>query len=66
MDDLRPRIEPLLRGKAHHFEARTTGPGELAYEVYLPVNVRTDRLSNAIIALDPDGKIEVEWDEKKN
>jgi hypothetical protein len=66
VDDLRPRIEPLLRGKAHRFEARTTGPGELAYEVYLPANVRTDRLSNAIIALEPDGKIEVEWDEKKN
>ncbi len=66
VDDLRPRIEPLLRGKGHRFEARTTGPGELAYEVYLPADVRTARLSNAIIALDPDGKIEVEWDEKKN
>jgi len=66
IDDLRPRIEPLLRGKAKRFEARTTGPGELAYEVFLPANVRTDRLSNAILALDPDGKIEVEWDEKKN
>lgn len=66
IDDLRPRIEPILRGKALRFEARTTGPGELAYEVFLPANVRTDRLSNAIHALDPDGKIEVEWDEKKN
>jgi uncharacterized membrane protein YhiD involved in acid resistance len=66
VDDLRPRIEPLLRGKALRFEARTTGPGELAYEVFLPANVRTDRLTNAILALDPDGKMEVEWDEKKN
>jgi hypothetical protein len=54
----------LRRCWAHRFEGRTTGPGELAYEVYLPSDVRTDRLSNAIIALDPDGKNEVEWDEK--
>jgi uncharacterized membrane protein YhiD involved in acid resistance len=65
VDDLRPRIETLLRGKARRFEARTTAPGEMAYEVYLPAHVRTDRLSNGILALDPDGKMEVEWDEKK-
>ena len=33
--------------------------------VMLPSEVRTDRLSNAIIALDSDGRNEVEWDEKK-
>ena len=55
-----------MEGVAARFEARTTGPGELAYEVFLPANVRTDRLSNAILALDPNGKFEVEWDEKKN
>jgi len=65
VDNLRPRLEPLLRGKAHRFEVRTTGPDELAYEVFMPGDVRTDRLSNAIIALDPVAKIEVEWDEKK-
>jgi hypothetical protein len=37
----------------------------VSYEVYLPADVRTDRLSNGILALDPDAKIEVEWDEKK-
>ena len=66
IDDLRPRIEALMRGKAQRFEGRTTGPGELAYEVYLPATVRTDRLSNAILALEPDGKIEVDWNEKKS
>ncbi len=66
IDDLRPRIEALLRGKARRFEARTTAPDELAYEVYLPATARTDRLSNGIVALAPDGKIEVEWDEKKS
>lgn len=66
VDDLRPKIEALLRGKARRFEARTTAPDELAYEVFLPVTVRTDRLSNGIVALAPDGKIEVEWDQKRS
>jgi uncharacterized membrane protein YhiD involved in acid resistance len=65
VDDLRSRVEVLLRGKVVRFEARTTGPDELVYEVFLPARTRTDRLSNAILALDPPGKIEVEWDEKK-
>jgi hypothetical protein len=64
VDDLRPRVEALLRGKVR-FEARTTGPDELAYEVALPATIRTDRLSNAILALDPGNKIEVEWEEKE-
>jgi len=64
VDELRPRVETLLRGKVR-FEARTTGPDELAYEVSLPAKIRTDRLSNAILALDPGNKIEVEWEEKE-
>ncbi len=66
IDELRPRIEALLRGKARRFEARTTAPDELAYEVFLPATSRTDRLSNGIVALQGDRKIEIEWDEKKS
>ena len=65
VDKLRPRVGALLRGKVARFEARTTGPDDLAYEVSIPAKTRTDRLSNAILALDPDGKIEVEWEEKE-
>jgi hypothetical protein len=65
VDKLRPRVEALLRGKVRRLEARTTGPGELAYEVHLPARARTDRLSNGLIALDPAGKIEVVWEEKQ-
>jgi uncharacterized protein DUF4956/MgtC family protein len=65
VDQLRPRVGALLRTKVPRFEARTTGPDELAFEVSLPAKTRTDRLSNAILALDPDGKIEVEWEEKE-
>jgi len=65
VDELRPRVEALLRGKVKRFEARTTGADELAYEVHLPVRTRTDRLSNGILALAPDAKVEVEWEEKE-
>lgn len=65
VDDLRPRLEPLLRGKVQRFEARTTGQDELCYEVTLPAKTRTDRLTNAILDLDPNGKLEVEWEEKE-
>src|SRR5206468_1695402 len=66
VDKLRSRVGTLLRGKVPRFEARTTGPDELAFEVSLPIKTRTDRLSNAILALDPDGKIEVEWVDQKD
>jgi uncharacterized membrane protein YhiD involved in acid resistance len=65
VDELRNRLEPLLRGKVLRFEARTTGQDELCYEVTLPAKTRTDRLSNAILDLDPNVKIEVEWEQKK-
>jgi hypothetical protein len=47
------------------FEARTTGHDELSYEVDLPARKRTDRLSDAIIALEPKAGISVEWEEKE-
>jgi uncharacterized membrane protein YhiD involved in acid resistance len=65
VDEKRPRVEAVLRGKVKRFEGRTTGPGELVYEVTLSARTRTDRLSNAILALDPAAKLEVEWEEKK-
>jgi hypothetical protein len=63
-DDRRSGIEGVLRGRKVRFEARTMGPDELEYEVRVPARTRPDRVSNAILALDHDGKIEVEWDEK--
>lgn len=65
VDEKRPQIEGLLRGRVKRFEGRTTGPGELVYEVTLSATTRTDRLSNAILEFDPDANLEVEWEEKK-
>jgi uncharacterized protein DUF4956 len=60
---LRRDVEQLLRKMRVEFELRASAPEELSYEVKLPYNRRTDRLANAIAALDPN--LAVEWDEKK-
>lgn len=62
---MRSEVESLLRKNGVGFEARTTGQDELSYEVDLPPRKRTDRLSNAIIALDRKAEISVGWEEKK-
>jgi hypothetical protein len=61
---LRPRIESLLRGKHLRFELRGYGPEEVSYEVLLPQRLRTDRIANQILALEPGGKTAVTWEEK--
>jgi hypothetical protein len=65
-DSLRPELETLLRRHRIAFELRNAGPDELWYEVELPLGRRTDRVSNAILELQPEGKVAVEWDEKKS
>lgn len=62
---LRPRLEQLLRRHHVGFELRTSSQEEICYEVQLPLERRTDRLSNAILALAPEDGTSVEWEEKK-
>ena len=61
----RQELEQLLRRSRVKFELRTAGPKELVYEANLPLTVPTDRLSNAILKLEPSGETEVVWEEKK-
>jgi Domain of unknown function (DUF4956)/MgtC family len=61
---LRNTAEALLRRQHVEYELRTSATEELTYEVKLPYGRRTDRLSNAILRLDPNAGIAVEWDEK--
>src|SRR5262249_45769916 len=63
---LRPRLEGLLAQSRLSFELRTAASDEVAYEVRLPIDRKTDRLSNAILALDPSNASGVEWEEKKD
>lgn len=64
-DALRPKIEAILSRFKLEFELRTTSDEEVCYDVQVPLEVQTDRVSNAILKLDPDGHAAVDWSEKK-
>ena len=61
----RSEVEAILRRAGIKFELRSAGAKDLVYEADLPYTVRTDRISNAILMLQPNGETEVSWDEKK-
>lgn len=61
---LRNAAETLLRRWHIEYELRTSATEGLTYEVKVPYGRRTDRMSNAILRLDPNAEIAVEWDEK--
>ena len=61
--DMRPKIEEVLRRFKAKYELRTAAEEEVLYMVTTPRLLRTDRVSNAIMELDPDGKGAVEWNE---
>jgi hypothetical protein len=63
---LKPRIEELLVRQRLNHQLRTTSPEEVHYEVRMPFDKTTDRLSNAILKLDPENATAVEWEEKKD
>ena len=62
---LKPSVEKLLARHHIEFELRTMSKEEICYEVAMPINRKTDRLSNVILALDPQNATAVEWEEKK-
>jgi uncharacterized membrane protein YhiD involved in acid resistance len=64
-DSLRPRIEPILNRYDLTYELRTSSDEEVCYDVQVPYDVQTDRISNTIQRLDRDGHASVEWVEKK-
>src|SRR5262245_58762468 len=49
---LRPKIEDLLSRSRLEFSMRTISNEEIVYEVQVPIDRKTDRLSNAILKLD--------------
>ncbi len=62
---LKLKLEELF--KRHHltYELRSATPEELSYEMRMPIDRKTDRLSNVILKLDPENVTGVDWDEKK-
>lgn len=65
-DDLRPQIETILGRYNLKFEIRSSSPQEVAYEVEVPLELKTDRITNAILKLDPGGSGSVDWADKKS
>ena len=65
-EDLREPVERLLRRHRAHFDLRSISGEQISYEVRLPFDATTEKVSDAIVALGENGKIAVEWDEKKN
>lgn len=64
-DSLRPKIEEILRRYRLEFELRTSSDEEVCYDVQVPFEVQTDRISNTILRLDQKGHAAVDWSEKK-
>ena len=62
--DLRPKIEEILRRHKARYELRTASEEQVSYMVTSPKSMRTDRVANVIMELEPDGKGAVEWSEK--
>jgi len=64
-DSLRPKIEEILRRYRLEFELRTSSDEEVCYDVQVPFEIQTDRISNTILRLDQKGHAAVDWSEKK-
>jgi hypothetical protein len=65
-DELRPKIESILSRFELPYELRASADEELCYELVVPFDVERDRVTNAILRLDPQGHAAVDWSEKKN
>jgi hypothetical protein len=64
-DAMRPKFEEILRRFDLKYELRTSSDDEVCYDVQVPIEMRTDRISNAILKLDPEGHASVDWADKK-
>jgi uncharacterized membrane protein YhiD involved in acid resistance len=64
-DELRPQFEEILRRYNLKFEIRTSSDEEVCYDVEVPLELKTDRITNAILKLDPEGHASVDWADKK-
>jgi uncharacterized membrane protein YhiD involved in acid resistance len=62
---LRPRVEAVLRRFKAHYELRGQSEEEVSYVVTAPLELHTDRVSNALTSLVASGKGAVEWKERQ-
>jgi hypothetical protein len=60
---LKPKLESLLTRHRLQFDLRAASKEELTYDVHLPMNRKTERLSEQILELESGAS--VQWEEKK-
>jgi len=65
-EGMRKNLERLLRQHRAVFELRALSGEQISYEIALPLDQSTDRLSSAIAALNGGEATAVQWEEKKN
>jgi uncharacterized membrane protein YhiD involved in acid resistance len=65
-DGRRKDLETILRRHQLDFELATSSDEEIIFDVHVPLEVDRDRITTAILKLDPDGHASVEWAEKKS
>jgi hypothetical protein len=62
--ELRPQVEAILRRFQADFELRGQSGEEVSYIVIAPLELHTDRVSNALTSLIPNDAGAVEWKER--
>ena len=63
----RAAVESILQRYRVNFELRSVGDRELVYQTEMPMDLGTDRVSNAILRLHPpgdDGEMQVVWSDR--
>jgi uncharacterized membrane protein YhiD involved in acid resistance len=65
-DELRDKIEAILRRYKVVHDLRASSDEELCYDIEVPIDLERDRVTNAVLRLDPKGHASVNWSEKKN
>jgi hypothetical protein len=65
-DELRPRIEAILRRYKLKYELSASADEALSYDVAVPFDLDRARVTDALLRLDPEGHAAVDWSDKKN
>ena len=64
-DARRKEYDAILSRFHVDFDLLSSSDEEVCYEVWVPLEMQKDRVSNALLRLDPEGHGAVEWTEKK-
>ena len=64
-DARRKEFDAILNKFHVDFDLLSSSDEEVAYEVWVPLEMQKERVSNALLRLDPEGHGAVEWLEKK-